>query len=244
MASVPEKDLQSLIAATDELSREVSAIRFDAPVFCVYNPLEYARIPYLEYLRRYALGKKNVIFLGMNPGPFGMAQTGVPFGEVAAVRDFLGIEAKVEHPACEHPKRPVLGFQCPRSEVSGRRLWGYFAREFGSADRFFSERFVANYCPLVFMDEGGANVTPDKLRPESKIELFEKCDKYLLCIAEIMRPRWVIGIGKFAAERASTALRGKNIQIGDILHPSPANPKANKDWDGEVSRTLKAFELF
>ena len=36
---------------------------------------------------------KRVVFLGMNPGPFGMAQVGVPFGEVAAVRDWLRIDA-------------------------------------------------------------------------------------------------------------------------------------------------------
>jgi single-strand selective monofunctional uracil DNA glycosylase len=63
-----------------------------------------------------------------------MAQTGVPFGEVGLVRDFLGIEAKVDQPARVHPKRPIEGFACMRSEVSGRRVWGWVQDRFGSAD--------------------------------------------------------------------------------------------------------------
>ena len=81
----------------------------------------------------------------MNPGPFGMVQTGVPLGEIAAVRDWMGIEATVEKPATENPKRPIEGFACTRSEVSGRRLWGLFAERFGTAEAFFTDHFVANY---------------------------------------------------------------------------------------------------
>jgi len=42
----------------------------------------------------------------MNPGPWGMAQTGVPFGEINAVKDWLGINAEVDKPQKQHPKRP------------------------------------------------------------------------------------------------------------------------------------------
>src|SRR5688572_32536315 len=95
----------------------------------------------------------------MNPGPFGMAQTGVPFGDVAMVRDWLGIVAAVAKPRDEHPKRPVLGFECQRSEVSGARLWGWARARFGTPQRFFERFFVANYCPLAFMESSGANRT-------------------------------------------------------------------------------------
>ena len=39
-----------------------------------------------------APGRKEAVFLGMNPGLWGMAQTGVPFGTVSLVRDWMGIE--------------------------------------------------------------------------------------------------------------------------------------------------------
>jgi len=182
----------------------------------------------------------------MNPGPFGMAQTGVPFGEVAAVRDWLGIEGEVGKPAAEHPKRPVTGFSCPRSEVSGRRLWGFFANRFGSADAFFRDHFVANYCPLAFMAEGGGNITPDKLGRGETEALYEACDRALAETVRILTPAWVIGVGKFAEKRA-LAVREKYFpadggksafEVASILHPSPASPLANRGWETAVERTL------
>ena len=152
----------TLIAAARELSATLSAMRFGTPVSHVYNPLDYAWAIHEGYLRRYAAGRKRVVFVGMNPGPFGMAQTGVPFGEIDAVRDWLGLAGPVGKPAVENPKRPVEGFDCARSEVSGRRLWGLFRERFGTPEAFFAGHFVANYCPLAFFD-GGRNVTPDKL---------------------------------------------------------------------------------
>src|SRR5436190_23415339 len=134
----------ALIQSAQRLRNAVGHLTFALPIAYVYNPLEYAWPAHEEYLRRYGRGRKRVIFLGMNPGPFGMAQTGVPFGEIAAVRDWLKIECGVRRPEREHPKRPVSGFGCARSEVSGQRLWGLFAKRFGSAERFFREHIVMN----------------------------------------------------------------------------------------------------
>ena len=58
----------------------------------------------------------------MNPGPWGMVQTGVPFGEVSLVREWLGIDATIRRPKVLHPDRPVEGFLCQRREVSGSRF--------------------------------------------------------------------------------------------------------------------------
>ena len=66
-------------------------MRFAEPVAHVYNPLEYAIRPHRLYIRRFADGPRRVVFLGMNPGPYGMAQTGIPFGEITHVRDWLGL---------------------------------------------------------------------------------------------------------------------------------------------------------
>jgi len=124
--------LTRLRKATSELCSALEPLAFGAPVTHVYNPLAYARAPHDAYLARYGATPKRVVYLGMNPGPFGMAQTGVPFGEVALVRDWLGIQAAVDKPVPEHPKRPIEGFACVRSEVSGARLWGALKQRYGT----------------------------------------------------------------------------------------------------------------
>src|SRR4051812_25011261 len=94
-----------LIAAARDLRSRLSGLRFGPPVTHVYQPLDYAAAPHESYLEKFGQGKKKVVFVGMNPGPFGMTQTGVPFGEIAAVRDWLGIHAKVGQPDPQHVKR-------------------------------------------------------------------------------------------------------------------------------------------
>ena len=228
-----------LIAAARQLRDAVDRLTFAAPVTHVYNPLRYAWRAHEIYLRRYASGPKRVLFLGMNPGPFGMAQTGVPFGQVAAVRDWLGIETKIDRPPDEHPKRLVTGFDCHRSEVSGERLWGLFAKRFGTPEKFFRDHLVMNYCPLAFLEESGRNRTPDKLPIKKRTALFALCDKHLREIVRILQPEWLIGVGDFATRRARRAIVTSPPQIGQILHPSPACPASNNDWAGAVTMQLR-----
>lgn len=228
---------ERLVAAARALSVQLAALSFAPPVSHVYNPLDYAWAPHECYLRRYGSGRKRVVFLGMNPGPFGMVQTGVPFGEVAAVRDWLGIETVVGRPPVENPKRPIEGFACARSEVSGRRLWGLFAARFAAADAFFADHFVANYCPLAFFDHG-RNLTPDKLPAAESAPLAVACDAHLRELVAALQPEWLIGIGGFAEARAAEALRGSAVKIGRVLHPSPASPAANRGWAAAAERQL------
>ena len=232
---------REVAAAARALAREVAELRFGAPVSHVYQPLVYAWPAHAQYVERYAAGRKRVVFLGMNPGPFGMAQTGVPFGAVGVVKSWLGIEARVGRPPREHPKRPVQGFDCPRQEVSGQRLWGAVQARFGSAERFFAHHYVANYCPLLFLEAGGRNRTPDKLAARERAPLFAACDRHLVRVVRALAPEWVIGIGGFAEERAREALAGSPLRIGRILHPSPANPRAQRGWDARVARELEAL---
>lgn len=215
----------------------MATLRFSAPVTHVYNPLEYAWAAHKKYLGRLNPTGVRVLLLGMNPGPWGMAQTGVPFGEVAAVRDWIGIEAKVNQPKVEHAKRPIEGFACPRSEVSGRRLWGLFQQRFGVADAFFAEHFVANYCPLVFMEESGKNRTPDKLPAEEREPLDTACDAHLRQLLEIAQPEWAIGVGKYA-ERCLKRVADGAVRVTSILHPSPASPAANRGWAEAATKQL------
>lgn len=228
---------EGLCAAGRRLRRDLGALSFSHPVACVYDPLSYARRGYEAYLRAYGDSPRRVVFLGMNPGPFGMAQTGVPFGDVGMVRDFLGIEAKIDRPTREHPKRPIEGFACPRSEVSGTRLWGAVAERFGTPERFFARHFIANYCPLAFVEASGRNRTPDKLPREEREPLFGACDRHLRRVVALLEPEWVVGIGAFAERRAREAL-GDALSIARVSHPSPANPRAQKDWAGLARREL------
>ncbi|MCK5057790.1 MAG: single-stranded DNA-binding protein [Candidatus Aminicenantes bacterium] len=228
-----------LIDAARLLSRDVGGLRFSDPVAYIYNPLDYARDAHTLYLLKFGASRKKVVFLGMNPGPWGMAQTGVPFGEITAVKEWLGIDTAVEKPEPEHPKRPVLGFACPRSEVSGRRFWGLFQERFGSAESFFKNHFVANYCPLVFMEAGGRNRTPDKLKSGEKQALYTACDRHLRQVVQVLEPEWLISIGRFTEQRAFQAVKGCGVRLGQILHPSPASPAANRDWAGTVTRQLQ-----
>jgi single-strand selective monofunctional uracil DNA glycosylase len=220
------------------LDRDTGKLRFLPPTAFVYRPLDYAWAPHEEYLTRYGNARGAVLLVGMNPGPFGMAQTGIPFGDVAMVRDFLGIEARVGRPSAEHPSRPVLGFGCPRSEVSGTRLWGWARERCGTAARFFQDFFVMNYCPLAFLEAGGKNRTPDKLGRAEQAALFEACDRALLQATLLLEPRLVVGIGAFAETAARRALSTLATPIGTILHPSPANPRANSGWAAIVEEQL------
>jgi single-strand selective monofunctional uracil DNA glycosylase len=235
---------QQLVKSAHKLCVEVEKLRFAPPVAYVYNPLDYAWAAHEAYLKKFGNGRKRVIFLGMNPGPFGMAQTGVPFGEIAAVRDWLGIQARVDRPTHEHPKRPVRGFACQRSEVSGRRLWGLFAERFGKAEMFFGDHLVMNYCPLAFLESGGRNLTPDKLPAAEKAALFAACGAHLREVARVLEPNWIVGIGDFAAKRAGDVFQGSEPKVGRILHPSPASPAANRDWAGLATRQLRQLGIW
>jgi single-strand selective monofunctional uracil DNA glycosylase len=179
----------------------------------------------------------------MNPGPWGMLQTGVPFGEISFVRDWMGIDGEVGQPETVHPKRPVAGFACTRSEVSGKRVWGWAQYRFVTAERFFRQFMVVNYCPLAFFDEGGKNVTPDKLKASDRARLFRLCDDALLETVETLTPERVIGIGRFAYDRSLAALEGMDVKIGRITHPSPANPAANKGWQDIVEREFEEMGI-
>ncbi|WP_146533410.1 uracil-DNA glycosylase family protein [Rubripirellula reticaptiva] len=240
MKSTSHGARKKLIAAARKLCKEVDAMSFGDPVTHVYNPLNYAWDAHKAYLSLANDDGSRVVLLGMNPGPWGMAQTGIPFGEIAAAKDWLGIDLPVHRPAHEHPKRPVEGFACSRSEVSGRRLWGLFAERFPTSQDFFRDHFVVNYCPLVFMESSAKNRTPNKLPASERAELDAACDRHLASVLKALHPEIVIGVGAYAEECLKRVLATgcHEAKLGRILHPSPASPAANKDWAGTVTKQL------
>jgi single-strand selective monofunctional uracil DNA glycosylase len=233
---------KKLAAATEILAANCNNLQFTGvnnAVAHVYNPLDYARTAHDTYLRRFGNSKKRIVFLGMNPGPYGMMQVGVPFGEVGYVKDWLGITEGVSKPGREHPKRPIEGFNCTRSEVSGKRFWGWAQQRWVSAEAFFEECFVLNYCPLVFLEQSGKNLTPDKLSAAERIALEAICDEHLRSAVKALAPQWCVGIGGFAKKRLDTALaQYSGLQTVQILHPSPASPIANRGWASAIENTL------
>ncbi len=250
---------QRVIAVAKKLSADCDRVAVDENVF-VYNPLRYARNSHELYLSKYGNRGKRAIWLGMNPGPFGMMQTGVPFGEVAAVRDFLQIECAVEAPKRQHPKRAIEGFSCTRSEISGRRLWGLVEDVWGTPESFFADNIVWNYCPLAFLDERGSNVTPDKLSSATRAAIAVACDRALDALLDIWQPSLLIGVGGYAERQLRNAAARIEVRsehasgagaivpssqkvIAQILHPSPASPRANRDWAGQVRAQLMPLSI-
>lgn len=235
------EEMLSIEIIIDRLTDRLSPLEFKAPVEFVYNPLLYAKNAHLAFWKRYGSGNKEIVFLGMNPGPWGMVQTGIPFGDVGMVEEWLDIREGVDTPEQQHPKRPIKGFDCDRREVSGQRLWGWARDRFGTPEAFFRRFWVVNYCPLAFMEESGRNRTPDKLPANEKGPLLEACDQALVEMAALLRPRIVVGVGKFAAIQAEQALGNLDIAVGQIAHPSPANPKANAGWSRLIESQLQSM---
>jgi len=227
-----------LMTAADRLSAACDELRFGEHAAFVYNPLSYARAGYAAYVDRYGGAPKQVVLVGMNPGPFGMVQTGVPFGHVGLVRDWMGIDVPIGKPLREHPARPVTGFACTRSEVSGARLWGWARERFVRPEAFFADWFVLNFCPLAFVEKSGRNLTPDRLPMAERTPLLEACERALAEAVEALQPRWIIGIGGFAGARVAPLAQRLGIRSGQIPHPSPASPAANRGWSEAAEHAL------
>ena len=219
----------------EQLCRDIQRLELDPKVTHVYNPIEHAKVTHEMFLKMYNNSEKKTLFLGMNPGPWGMIQTGIPFGSISMSKGWLGIEGPVEQPSKPHPKRPVQGFQCQRREISGDRFWGLFSKHFDSASDFFACNAVYNHCPLSFMTESGKNVTPVEMKAEYRKKITELCDMALLEIINLLAVKTVIGIGRYAEKRAREVLdkagMKSNVVVGYMNHPSPASAIANRGWE-------------
>ncbi len=226
-----------------ELSFECNRLINQFECAHVYNPLDYAWDVYADYVRKYANSQKRVLFMGMNPGPWGMAQNGVPFGEISAVQNWLKLKGTIRKPIDEHPKRPIQGWDCPRSEVSGRRFWGMLEDHFENSQSFFQHAWVVNYCPLLFLEESGRNLTPDKVKGHAIDEALAHASNHLEHVVDILDPEVVVGVGRWAQKQARKTLANFNGHIETLLHPSPASPAANRGWARQAKEQLVKMGL-
>lgn len=238
------------LEAARELSKRCDDLTFQEPVAWTYDPLAYAWDGHRQYVQLFGDGPKPVLMVGMNPGPWGMAQTGIPFGDPDCVREAMGIEAIDVHEPPEHrDDRPVYGLASPRNEVSGTRLYEGLIDAFGTLKNAYEHLYIANYCPLIFFDDEASNLTPPRLRKADRKALFEVCDAHLDRLVDHFDPEHLVGVGRFAERRIEAVLeeRGEERSVRYLLHPSPANPQANKDggehWRRQLIELLEACEL-
>ncbi|XP_006616530.1 single-strand selective monofunctional uracil DNA glycosylase [Apis dorsata] len=235
---------EQVLSVERDLVIELGKITFHSPIEYVYSPLEYAFNIHTMYVQKYCNTVKKILFLGMNPGPWGMSQTGVPFGEISMVRDWLKIYGPVGKPVKEQPNRKITGFQCNRSEISGKRLWGLFQKLCGSPEKFFQQAYIHNYCPIALMKKNGCNITPAEIKGSEIQILQSSCDKALLDIIKIIKAEIVIGIGGYAEKRAQFVIQSSKLPIKVLCLPHPS-PRAvnNKNWNEKATKKLSEFGL-
>lgn len=219
-----------LVDAAAKLRDATRPLAVDAPYVC--HPLDYAWRPHEQYLRRYGQAQGRVVLVGMNPGPWGMGQTGVPFADPGWARDWMGIEADVEPVAGAHPARPILGFASTRPDPSGAKLYGWARARFGTAQRFFAGFFVTNWCPLLLLDDAGRNIPIDALGKEDRALVSPPCDAWMLEAVGALRPRLVVALGRFVHARLDAL--ALDVPLRQARHPSPANPLNNAGWGEEL----------
>ena len=241
---IVERMIEASSKLRDDVEKFADSLVKEGSVDAVYNPLAYAWEPHRAYLELASGGGAKTLLLGMNPGPHGMGQMGIPFAATSVVRDLLKItDLEVGQPSTPHPKRPISGLDWPKEEDSGTRLWGLLANEYGSAESIFKSVFLLNHCPLMlFSGERATNITPDKITGPTTKALLERCDEHLREVVDIMQIERVIGVGRYSEKRALNALSGIDISITTCWHPSPASPLANRnkgeDWKKNVRNVL------
>ena len=241
---IVERMIEASSKLRDDVEKFSDSLVKEGSVDAVYNPLAYAWEPHRAYLELASGGGAKTLLLGMNPGPHGMGQMGIPFAATSVVRDLWKItNLDVGQPRKPHPKRPISGLDWPKEEVSGTRLWGLLANEYGSAESIFKSVFLLNHCPLMlFSGERATNITPDKITGPTTKALLERCDEHLREVVDIMQIERVIGVGRYSEKRALNALSGIDISVTTCWHPSPASPLANRnkgeDWKKNVRNVL------
>ncbi|XP_058130049.1 single-strand selective monofunctional uracil DNA glycosylase [Anopheles ziemanni] len=217
-----------------DLSAGLRKIVLPSNVAACYDPIDYAAEIHSAYLERFLDGPKPVLFVGMNPGPWGMCQTGVPFGYVPAVRDWMGLRGTVSKPTPELPARPVEGLSCTREEQSGKRWWGLFQELCGTPEAFFRSCFVYNLCPLAFFHDSGRNITPSELKGKAKGEIQTISEQYLSIALTVLKPQIIISVGRYTEDRVKSLIKQQKLNPSIVTHcmphPSPRSLN-NTNWN-------------
>ena len=168
---IVERMIEASSKLRDDVKKFADSLVKEGSVDTVYNPLAYAWEPHRAYLELASGEGAKTLLLGMNPGPHGMGQMGIPFAATSVVRDLLKItDLEVGQPRNPHPKRPVSGLDWPKEEVSGTRLWGLLADEYGSAESIFKSVFLLNHCPLMLFSGERATISHQTRFPGRRLK--------------------------------------------------------------------------
>ena len=149
-------------SAWEKLSPRIAA----AAGWKVWNPGSYGAPWHRVFREIYPLRERPILMFGLNPGPYGMGQTGIPFTDVRRLRQCLPKMALTLRERGREPRVPGLA---PRSlrrfftrefESSAVRVYRFLELGWGSAEKGWRSVGVANSCPLLFLDPEGRNQTP------------------------------------------------------------------------------------
>jgi len=208
----------------------------------VKNPYAYAFEPYSNFVRKYLNGKKDVLFLGMNPSPSDMGRNGIPFGDIDFVVEWLGVTGRVSlpnlNPMCSFSMNDLSESRSENAECDGKALWSLIQELTITPESFFANCFVHNFCPLLFTKDG-KNVTPEDLEdPDDKSNLEQICGRYLQKTLKLLDPRIIIAVGTYAKTQAFTFCNPWVTPIIIIPYPPKQRLYANL-WRNKVISIFK-----
>ena len=71
--------IKSAIRLKEDVEKFADKMILERSVEAIYNPLSYAWNPHKAFIELGGGGGAKTLLLGMNPGPHGMGQMGIPF---------------------------------------------------------------------------------------------------------------------------------------------------------------------
>ncbi|XP_073819638.1 uncharacterized protein isoform X2 [Musca autumnalis] len=213
-----------------------------------YNPVVHAAEIHCNYLQKYLDSPKRILFVGMNPGRYGALQTGIPFGNITTVKIGMGLKGRITPTPGQRGKIRIRGLEAPEVEhdSSSTRFWRLISELFDGAENYldllFEKCFVHNFCPLVFIDSDGLNVSLPYIEPNPR--LFAECRKTLGKQITLLKPDLIICIGKFVRSMLSKTRQAKGREILMIEHPSYKNYISADKWIEDAKEVFQSNGLF
>ena len=224
----------------------------------IWNPGRYGEAWHSLFRATYPLDRHPILVLGLNPGLYGMAQTGIPFTDVKRLREKLPLLAgrirrRFGDPEVPGLAPPGLRYFLRRSfESSAVRVYRFLEMGWGSAEEAWKHVAVANACPLLFVDPvSGENRTPADLRRTASRgrrgdvrarELCAECDRLRRLSAreaeQVLQPVGVVLLGKDVQRtlREDIAARLGGGAVLEWEHPARAVPES---WARGLLREIR-----
>lgn len=167
----------------------------------------------------------------------------MPFGNVSTVKDLLKLEGEVNAPENMHPKRLVTGLQHKTDEQSGKRLWPLLAKlSNGSIDQFTRQCLVYNFCPLIYYDAQGKNITPNELKGSLKTEVRNACLESCEEVLKLLKTEVIVAVGVYVFNSLQESSYIRSKRIIKLPHPSPRT-LYNHNWHEKAVKVFQEEKL-